>query len=111
MMQVNLKTENEESSYSDYSPVIGESALAALLSNQTVPQYPLEDIYSNSYHWGYRIARAPQSYHHLRVVQSTPEQQLAMALISLYDSLAAEQQDLEPDARDVLYANLWSLYT
>jgi len=111
MVQVQLKTQDEEASYTGFHHAFGAGLLTdSMPDNALAYQDDFDALRYVSTAWNYKAADAGQSYHNLRIVQTSPEMRLAMALRSLYETLAAEQQDLETDTKDVLYANLWSLY-
>ena len=111
VQQVQLITEREDASFAGFPHAIRAGLLTALMSNNAFAyQDDFDALRYVSAHWNFKAGGAGQSYQNLRTVQMSPEKQLATALRSLYDTLAAEQQELEADAKDVLYANLWSLY-
>lgn len=110
MTQIKLRAQNEPSSYTAYHNAIGATLLAALTYNYSVLPQDFDAQQYAAGHWNFTVQGEGQSYYDLRVVQMDPESQVGVALRFLYEKLATEQEDLEADTKNVLYANLWSLY-
>lgn len=106
MTAYQLKSQHFNGSFSSHN-AIGSAIIAAALLAHAIPE-------------GHRLNRANEltvsntaandSYQDVTIFQRSTNSQLVTALQSLYEDLAANQQELDADANKILRSNLWDLY-
>lgn len=110
MTELVVQSTTEHGSFSSYSTVLGASMIVAALLSSPVP-IPQSGLSLDAAIGAHREqSHFDHSYSESRIVQSSIDHQLFVALQDLYSSLVSTQQDLEPDTRKLLYSNLWALY-
>lgn len=106
MTAYQLNSQHFNGSFSSHN-AIGSAIIAAALLAHAIPE---GDKLSRAKDLTISTAAANDSYQDVTIIQRSTNPALVTALQSLYEDLAANQQELDADANKILRSNLWDLY-
>ena len=106
MIDYQLKSQHSNGSFSSHN-AIGSAIIAAALLAHAIPE---GDRLSSAKELTVSTTAANDSYQDVTIIQRSTNSELVTALQSLYEELAANQQEFDADANKILRSNLWDLY-
>lgn len=111
MTEYKITEGSATNSFSSYSNVLASAIFASTLLGQALPNPDVPRHQNATRAWSLAQTSTQQSFHDTPVMQAAIEYKLVDALQHVYEDFATQQQDLDPEIKEVLYPNLWSLYS